>query len=250
MENRNDWLIDYYALFGIAENASQADIKRAYRELVKAYHPDMYWANPHLRYKAEALMRLINQAYSILSNPLRRQHYDQLLHAQHQAAFVPLHHNTPDSSGPSFWAKKSWFESLLDWIERRRAEAPHRPLLSVGRKLWLFPLPFFLATGASSLFWNLGQLVNAPFLGGVTAVLAYLLLLVTILGRLLLPIRHQTPLTPIERILAIPTLGMILIVAGWLWIALMDHGGRGSNLWDLCWWCGLISFACASIAYL
>jgi len=49
----------------VRENASLEDIKRAYRELVKKYHPDKYQDNP-LRELAEEKLREINEAYEYL----------------------------------------------------------------------------------------------------------------------------------------------------------------------------------------
>lgn len=55
-----------YEVLGVKENASQDEIKKAYRELVKQYHPDKYVNNP-LKDLAEEKLREINEAYDILS---------------------------------------------------------------------------------------------------------------------------------------------------------------------------------------
>lgn len=65
---------DYYNVLGVNENASESDIKRAYRDLAKKYHPD---AN-HGDKKAEAQFKDISEAYSVLSDPKKRQKYDQM----------------------------------------------------------------------------------------------------------------------------------------------------------------------------
>lgn len=56
-----------YKVLEIDENATQAQIKEAYRRLVKKYHPDKYVDNP-LNSLAEEKMREINQAYDMISN--------------------------------------------------------------------------------------------------------------------------------------------------------------------------------------
>lgn len=56
---------DPYEVLGVSRNASIDDIKRAYRELVKKYHPDKYQDNP-LRELAEEKLREINEAYEYL----------------------------------------------------------------------------------------------------------------------------------------------------------------------------------------
>lgn len=55
-----------YEILGLNEGASQEEIKRAYRELAKKYHPDQYGNNP-LRDLAEQKMREINEAYDYLT---------------------------------------------------------------------------------------------------------------------------------------------------------------------------------------
>jgi molecular chaperone DnaJ len=64
---------DFYKTLGVSEKASQAEIKSAYRTQAKKYHPD---ARPG----AEAAGRFkgIGEAYSVLSDPEKRKHYDQM----------------------------------------------------------------------------------------------------------------------------------------------------------------------------
>jgi DnaJ-class molecular chaperone len=64
---------DYYQILGIAENASQEDIKNAFRKLAFKYHPDK---NPGNEKQAEEKFKEINEAYSILSDSGKRQQYD------------------------------------------------------------------------------------------------------------------------------------------------------------------------------
>lgn len=65
---------DYYEILGVNENASESDIKRAYRTLAKKYHPD---ANRNDK-TAETRFKAISEAYSVLSNAERRKQYDQM----------------------------------------------------------------------------------------------------------------------------------------------------------------------------
>ena len=68
---------DYYELLGVPRNASEDDLKKAFRNLAKKYHPD---ANPGDS-TAEEKFKEINGAYEVLSDPKKRQAYDQFGHA-------------------------------------------------------------------------------------------------------------------------------------------------------------------------
>lgn len=65
---------DYYKLLGVGRDASQAEIKKAYRKLAMQYHPDR---NPNNK-EAESKFKEINEAYQALGDPEKRSHYDRL----------------------------------------------------------------------------------------------------------------------------------------------------------------------------
>lgn len=62
---------DYYKILGVSENTGPEDIKKAYRNLAFRYHPDRSAGN-------EELMKEINEAYAVLSNPAKKKEYDIL----------------------------------------------------------------------------------------------------------------------------------------------------------------------------
>ena len=64
---------DYYQILGVSRNASEKEIKQAYRRLARKHHPDL---NPNDK-SAEARFKEINVAYEVLSNPEKRKKYDQ-----------------------------------------------------------------------------------------------------------------------------------------------------------------------------
>ena len=68
---------DYYETLGVKRDASEADLKKAYRRLAMKYHPDK---NPDNK-EAEAKFKEINEAYEILRDSQKRAAYDQFGHA-------------------------------------------------------------------------------------------------------------------------------------------------------------------------
>ncbi|MFU8894732.1 MAG: DnaJ domain-containing protein, partial [Luteolibacter sp.] len=68
---------DYYEILGVAKNASEADLKKAFRRLAMKYHPDR---NPGDK-EAEDRFKEAKDAYEILADPQRRAAYDQFGHA-------------------------------------------------------------------------------------------------------------------------------------------------------------------------
>ena len=65
---------DYYEVLGVNRNATDEELKKAYRRLAKKYHPD---ANPDNKEEAEAKFKEVNEAYETLSDSQKRRMYDQ-----------------------------------------------------------------------------------------------------------------------------------------------------------------------------
>lgn len=68
---------DYYEVLGIKKGASEEEIKKAYRQMAKKYHPDLNKGDAN----AEQMFKEVNEAYSVLSDPQKKARYDQYGHA-------------------------------------------------------------------------------------------------------------------------------------------------------------------------
>src|SRR4051794_9494702 len=64
---------DLYKVLGVGKEASQEEIRRAYRRLARKYHPDANREDP----KAEERFKEVQHAYEVLSNPEKRREYDE-----------------------------------------------------------------------------------------------------------------------------------------------------------------------------
>jgi curved DNA-binding protein len=76
---------DYYATLEVPPTATAAEIRRAYRRLARKYHPDL---NKQVPDNDQRIKRL-NEAYAILSDPIKRAAYDSLRQKQPQSQPQP-----------------------------------------------------------------------------------------------------------------------------------------------------------------
>jgi len=81
---------DYYEVLGVPRNASEREIKRAYRKLARKYHPDVNPGNP----EAEQQFKEITEAHEVLTDAGKRRQYDQFGHQPFTSA--------TEGGGPGF----------------------------------------------------------------------------------------------------------------------------------------------------
>lgn len=89
--------MDYYSILGVPKNASQEDIKSAYRKLAKEHHPDRTGGDSEL-------FKKINEAYDVLKDPARRQEYDNP-QPRFDSSFV--------NNGPGHFGMGGGFEDIF-----------------------------------------------------------------------------------------------------------------------------------------
>ncbi len=102
---------DYYQIMGLARNATEKDIKMAYRKLARKYHPDVSKAPD-----AEAKFKELGEAYEVLKDPAKRAAYDQMgqyarENQQGQHSYRQPHHQ--QTSKADFASARDYFESLF-----------------------------------------------------------------------------------------------------------------------------------------
>lgn len=133
-------MIDYYKLLGVKNNATQAEIKSAYRKLARKSHPDL---NPDS--KAAREFATLSKAYHVLSDPQERAYYDQQWQAQKNRSYSILDSNNPHAKRARNLAVQAKWDRLVDEVlERDRRENRERQR-AVFTTVSLFLSTFFLA---------------------------------------------------------------------------------------------------------
>ncbi len=100
---------DYYAILEVSRTASPAEIRHAYRQLVRRYHPDARRQASGSAVEASEAMKLINEAYAVLSNPQKRARYD----AQRRMA---EERRTSGQPSPRQEHKMTWKEGIIGFV--------------------------------------------------------------------------------------------------------------------------------------
>lgn len=98
---------NYYAILHISAEASKAEIKQAYRQLVRLYHPDL-----NAQARDEAIKHL-NEAYEVLSNPHKRAAYDEQIRKASEHTEAEQRAREP---------RMTWAQGVVGFVRELKAE--------------------------------------------------------------------------------------------------------------------------------
>jgi curved DNA-binding protein CbpA len=133
-------VIDYYKILGVKTNASQTEIKSAYRKLARKSHPDL---NPNS--EAARQFALLSKAYHTLIDPQERAYYDDQLKAQTNRSYSILDSNNPHAKRARNLAVQAKWDRLVDEVLERDRQENRERQRAVFTTVSLFLSTFFLA---------------------------------------------------------------------------------------------------------
>ena len=133
-------MIDYYKILGIKTNASQTEIKSAYRKLARKSHPDVNHGSEAARQFA-----LLSKAYHTLIDPQERAYYDEQLKAQKNRSYSILDSNNPHAKRARNLAVQAKWDRVVDEVLERDRQENRERQRAVFTTVSLFLSTFFLA---------------------------------------------------------------------------------------------------------
>ena len=125
---------DYYKLLGLKTGSDFKEVRKAYLQAARRYHPDY---NPNDA-AAEQIMKVLNQGYELLSNPGKKEVYDALLYAHYRKAENPVNKTSSDDLNRE--ARRQRARAILRERELQFVTDYKRKYHSLRLQLFLLPL--------------------------------------------------------------------------------------------------------------
>jgi len=122
---------NFYERLGVKQNATKDEIKKAYINKSKEFHPDKVHGSRNI--KSDDTMKELNEAYTVLRNKSERQKYDNKLKPTHQTSQQYRAYNAQQYSRPNSQYQKSEFQRQNDanFEKARRQSQQFRELLQI-----------------------------------------------------------------------------------------------------------------------
>lgn len=166
---------DYYQVLGVDKNASGKQIKEAYRQLAFEYHPDRNKENA----SAVEKMKKVNEAYAVLSNPSKRNEYDNLKNQFGSSAYTQFRNNYSEQDIFSGSDINHIFEEMARNFGLRGSNEIFKEFYGRGYRQFEFKRPGAFAKGFvfSGPARGAGhhQRANLPFSGNLGKISRFLL---------------------------------------------------------------------------
>jgi curved DNA-binding protein CbpA len=134
---------DYYKALGVEKDAPARQIREAYRKLAYQYHPDRNPGNAD----AGEMMKRLNEAYAVLSNPEKRQEYDSLRNRYGDAAYNRFRQSYTDQEVFRNPDIHRVFEEMARSFGFRGVDEVFRDFYGPGYRGFSFTRPGFFAKG-------------------------------------------------------------------------------------------------------
>jgi curved DNA-binding protein CbpA len=171
-----DFSQDYYEILGLSSKASSEDIKKAYRELAKKYHPDINKSST-----SEELFKLISEAYEVLGDDTKRTQYDLYRKFEGETAIE----EEPEKPAPEKSDSPASVSERPKYRERpprTAASVPHRDRMQILVLSLIVPGYYQIYAGERNfgflmfaiyfIFWALAFIQSLPI--GILAMLVWL----------------------------------------------------------------------------
>lgn len=120
---------NYYRLLDVPQTATRREITRAYRAIMMKWHPDR--VRPEQKEHAEDLAKRLNRAYSTLTDPVRREQYDQSIRAQSLQAGIMDRYVGGFAAGPSAAAAAAPRREMTERERRERRQSDRQTNIAV-----------------------------------------------------------------------------------------------------------------------